>query len=130
MSNGGREHRRWKERRWREDPRCAFCRVVTILRWEPPKGLPHGDPRKRPPSNLATIDHLRDRYDPTRQEPMRGRPEVRRVLACWKCNHERGEARTRAMPIEELWRRAGHYERKMYDLAMSKNTSDSGGDAE
>ncbi|MGH2711373.1 MAG: hypothetical protein ACRDH9_09250 [Actinomycetota bacterium] len=93
--------RRWRKRRWRQDPRCAYCRVVTVLRW--------ADPRKPAPLNLATVDHLRDRYDPTRHEPANG--EVRRVLACWKCNHDRERARTAALSKKELWRRSGHYDR-------------------
>lgn len=91
---------RWRRRHWRQDPRCAWCGRVTVL----------VTPRRHeaPPPNMATVDHLRDRYDPTRGEPLRGRPEVRRVLACLECNHGRAERKTAALPIEELHRRSGH----------------------
>jgi hypothetical protein len=58
------------------------------------------------PPTLATIDHLRDRLDPTRQiEPINS--EQRLVLACWDCNTQRGAQRVAELPIEELHRRAG-----------------------
>jgi hypothetical protein len=98
------EIRVWKERRWRKDPRCAYCGVVTILRWTPPPRR-EGGGNPRPPLNLATVDHLRDRYDPTRQDPPR-HGEVRRVLACWRCNNALGAIRTALQPLEELRRRS------------------------
>jgi hypothetical protein len=54
---------------------------------------------KRPPKNLATIDHLRSKLDPHRTEPARG--ERRRVLACYDCNHERAKKEYDALPVEE-----------------------------
>jgi hypothetical protein len=50
------------------------------------------------PKNLATLDHLRDRYDPTRREPSNGEP--RYVMACYDCNQKRGYERTMQQSIE------------------------------
>lgn len=108
---------RWTERRWRKDPRCAWCRRVTVLWRGPPRDTPKNDPRRRPPLNAATVDHLRDRFDPTRQEPIIGRPQVRRVLACWECNWARNVYREAQQPIEELWRRSGKTSRASFHRA-------------
>lgn len=43
-----------------------------------------------PPANQATRDHLRDRFNKRRREPVRGSHDLRVVLACNSCNHERG----------------------------------------
>jgi hypothetical protein len=37
----------------------------------------------------ATLDHLYDRFDPRRKAP-RAPGEESTVLACYRCNHERG----------------------------------------
>lgn len=64
---------------------------------------------KRLPANLATLDHLRDRFDPTRRIPARG--DKRRVMACNACNNLRGQIRQRMQPIEELRRRSQMHHR-------------------
>jgi hypothetical protein len=118
------ELRRWKERRWRRDPRCAWCRVLTILNWRPPRDAPPGDPRRIPPLNLATVDHLRDRFDARRLEPAR-RGEVRRVLACRRCNERRARLREAAQPIEELRRRSGSPPGRRRDVDNGKEVAES-----
>jgi len=59
---------------------------------------------KKLPTNLATLDHLRDRNHPDRLVPARG--EQRLVIACWQCNHDRGRSSEAAQPIESLWEKS------------------------
>lgn len=76
---------RLKRRRkalWQKNPRCFWCRVVTVL---PPEDA--GQNRKEYSDNEATIEHLRFRLDPTRQEPNPNN-HPRTVLACRRCNNE------------------------------------------
>lgn len=40
------------------------------------------------PSNMATIEHLYDRYDPRRYQMYENNED--KVLCCYKCNHNRG----------------------------------------
>lgn len=91
-----------RRRRWKlfgeQKGQCYWCKCDMVLMWsvEP----------KAKPGNLATVDHLRDRFDETRREPARG--DQRLVAACYDCNFRRGVERQAAQPIDELWRRAGH----------------------
>lgn len=55
----------------------------------------------RLPNNYATIEHLRDRFDPTRNEPNH-QQDKRIVLACNKCNNDRGREREKEMGVYEL----------------------------
>lgn len=73
---------------WEEDPHCHWCGCLTV--W------PNGH-RQKP--TTATLDHLRDRYDPQRGSDK----SLATVLACYACNQARGRARTLSFPIE--WRR-------------------------
>lgn len=97
--NGSTKRKRKRAKLWREqEGRCKWCNV-PMTHWNDYAS----DPGKRTPEMqklLATIDHLRDRYDPKRWD---GNPndEKRWVLACWECNHKRGCERTLAVPIEE-----------------------------
>lgn len=60
--------------------------------------------RNRPlPDNLATVDHLDDKFSPERGKHG---GEIRRVLACMRCNGLRGSMAQRSQPIEELRERA------------------------
>jgi len=61
------------------DPHCHWCGVETIWREGP---ADHREPRR------ATLDHLDHKFSPYRGNQPRGMR--RRVLACWKCNNERG----------------------------------------
>lgn len=104
---------------WREqEGRCYWC-GCQMMHWDdlhsdPLKRerhivVPHKDGIrvKRPPRNLATIDHLRDRFHPERQVPANG--DKRWVLACWLCNFLRGEARQKQRSIEELRERSDRH---------------------
>lgn len=97
--------------------RCCYCQKPMLhwsdLRSDPSKVKKYGVVRdangvehiKIMPEDLATLEHLRDRYHPARQEQPRQR-EQRWALACWRCNTDRGNARTKERPIEELWERS------------------------
>ena len=77
---------------------CYWCkRECVLIVWIPKRKVAI-------PRNLATLDHLRDRFHPGRQEPARG--DKRYVMACWECNHERGRQSVRSQPIEELRKRS------------------------
>lgn len=82
---------------------CHWCACKMLLR----NGIFQNGERQ--PLNLATIDHLRDRFHPGRTEPANG--DQRWVAACWDCNNKRGRASVMAQPIEEIWRRSGHLDR-------------------
>ena len=57
------------------------------------------------PDDVATIDHLRDRFDPRRNTTARG-GEQRWVLAHQKCNADRGKARQAAVIKERRLHRS------------------------
>lgn len=80
----------------RQQGKCYHCGALMVIRNLGP----------RPdyiPADLATIDHLDSRWNPERgKHPNKSR----RVLACARCNWERGRAEERAQPIEELRRRS------------------------
>ena len=87
-------------RLWEDNPRCFWCDTITV--W-------YANGKGRSPKDSATIDHLRSRYNESRQEP-NPLAHARTVLACWKCNNVRNKEEQARVPIEELWRRArnGH----------------------
>jgi hypothetical protein len=85
---------RWKRRRRRElfaeqQGKCYWCdrpcREVT---------------KSRLPDDAATLDHLFDRFDPRRHMPPQG--QKRYVMACHRCNHDRGTARQRASQAGQI----------------------------
>lgn len=73
-----------RERLWRQDPHCHWCGIWTQLHRSQ-----YGD---RPPHNAATLDHYRSKLDPLRN---RVATEPRWVLACFKCNQQRGQRDSR-----------------------------------
>lgn len=83
----------------RQNALCHWCQVWCYLA---PRGKHY---REGNPSNLATTDHLDDKFD-----PMRGkRPgELRKVMACNACNGRRSAERM-AEHIEEQRRRSGRF---------------------
>ena len=81
--------RDWNQRRravlyGEQDGLCFWCEepMVLLLRY-PTDGRIAG--------NVCTLDHLRDRDNPKRQEPVRG--DQRLVAACCACNHQRDRSR-------------------------------------
>src|SRR5581483_5269956 len=112
------KHRRRRDHLWRAQSGLCHWWQKPMLHWndlraDPGKVAKHGLRRdskgneklKVMPTTLATIDHLRDRYHPERQVAPVNR-EQRWVLACWQCNTDRGNQRTKERPIEELWERS------------------------
>jgi hypothetical protein len=85
-------HRRRLKKLFAEDPRCHWCGQKTI--WAESIRKASG----RMPPNIATFEHLDSRFDPDR-----GTYEgvERTVLACYKCNHDRGRQREL---LEFIWR--------------------------
>ena len=86
---------RRRKRLFREDPFCGYCGVELT---EAPNV-----------SNEATLEHAVSRL-----HPLRGKVQGKTLLVCKGCNGEHGAAEQRALSIEELWRRAGHYDRMVY----------------
>jgi hypothetical protein len=103
MKQGGLSAKEFRRKLWLENPLCHWCGIETI--WIE---LKNGG---KLPDDAATIDHLYTRYELEKRQEM-GNP---RVLACNKCNHDLGEKATAAQPIEELWRRAGQYDRMLLE---------------
>lgn len=70
-----------KQRLWlaRTDPACWYCGTV-VVEHNPADGVQAPD--------QATLEHLVSRRNPMRLEFS---PVQRRVLACYDCNHSRGD---------------------------------------
>jgi hypothetical protein len=81
---------------WLKDPRCYYCKVVTVFEY--PKGTQR-------PDNYATIDHLRPRHHPLRREPANG--DIRHVLACFRCNNDRDKRELSEKPKEWFYENGG-----------------------
>src|SRR6185503_18043250 len=79
MSSQSRIIRR-KQRLYNQYPFCHWCGIALVL---------VVSDNGRLPDNAATIDHLRSRFDLTRQEPKINAYEERTVLACYGCNQRR-----------------------------------------
>jgi 5-methylcytosine-specific restriction endonuclease McrA len=100
---GGAVKRRKLLRLWEADRRCRWCQRETVLVFRPP-GVGH---RQFPPrDDESTLDHLHSRYSAKRGRVANGEQMI--VLACWRCNNDRGRDEERAVPLEELRRRAGN----------------------
>jgi hypothetical protein len=88
---GGRRRRRlW--RLWKSDPHCRWCGRPTVFVFRPPG-------QRRGAAFLgheAALDHLHGRVNGRRRATAEG--EERTVLACRKCNLERGAAEVVALP--------------------------------
>lgn len=65
---------------WKKDPRCYWCKRETTL-----EGRDTGDVLP----HTATLEHLYSKFHPHRLTPNTTQ-EIRRVLACYECNHKRG----------------------------------------
>jgi len=71
-----RKRRTRRRRMWGRDCRCFWCGIVTTIKTV---NLP----------NSATVEHIYPRSDPRRRDTRRHLPTF--VLACSRCNGERGE---------------------------------------
>ncbi len=80
----------------RQHGRCYWCDVEMLP--------PGPDGGKKPDSRQCTLDHLDDRFNPERGKHP---GEIRRVAACWHCNHTRGVESQAKIPRYKLSRRCG-----------------------
>lgn len=103
----GRNYKRQREQMWRRNPRCYWCgRHTRLLNIN--GGLQ--------PPDMATIDHLFSRINEDRRNHSAGiwkvshsgNPYVvRRVLACYACNSERGRRETKLTHLREQQSKSG-----------------------
>jgi hypothetical protein len=82
-----------RKRLWEKDPHCCWCGRLTQL--ITPK---HGEPT---PPDMATIEHLYSKLDEQRKS--RGM----KLLACYECNHNRGNSQVETLAKEEQHKRSG-----------------------
>ncbi len=91
--------RRYKKTLFREqNGRCVYCDIEMILTFDASKL------RTPSPMNMATFEHLDDRFSDERGTH---NGERRIVLACNQCNNLRGKERQAEQGLEELRRRSG-----------------------
>lgn len=103
MSEHRKKYRAQRKRLWQEqDRRCFWCGTLTVL---PPDGAPK---RFIPQDDTATTDHLDSRLSPERGKHP---GELRRVMACYKCNQERCNAEVLASDLAERQRKSGRLPR-------------------
>ena len=94
-------HKRQRAQLWyRQEGKCYYCVAEMLLMWT--------IPTKFRPDNLCTVEHLRPKMHPAKND---GNPnkERRRVAACSKCNHKEGQKFESSLPIEKLWEASGGY---------------------
>lgn len=89
-----------RHRLWQENPHCHWCGRLTLLVEGSGKNRGAGFP-----ADAATVEHLRDRWDPRRQERIQP-GERRHVIACRECNNRRV---TEHQTIEAVRQRSGAY---------------------
>lgn len=95
------QRRRRKLRLFAEQKgRCFYCDCLMVIHTD--EVLPHMTMRK----NIATIEHLDDRWSDSRGRHPLG--VERTVLACWQCNNEKGKVSQAEQPIELLRQKAMH----------------------
>jgi len=106
--NSRRKRRRLFEL-WRKDPRCHWCNCSTVLIFRSPehcKGLKKIEARE----DEATFDHLHSRFDDKRGQNNDG--VAKSVLACWKCNFNRGKHEESKRSIDELHKRSQQHRKR------------------
>src|SRR6266566_1043596 len=84
-----------REKLLKESPFCHWCEVEVTNVW------PEGN--KKPPANLATLDHVYDKWQPEeRERAWRNNDEKRTVLACYRCNQRRNDERMKEIPKDAV----------------------------
>tara|TARA_Y100000034_G_C6860043_1_gene391303 strand:- start:289 stop:654 length:366 start_codon:yes stop_codon:yes gene_type:complete len=91
---------------WEKDPHCCYCGCPTVLLFRSYKHA-NGKDYIHPRDDEATIEHLRSRWHPQRQDPVLP-GEERTSLSCWKCNNEKGAEDERNQGILVLQARSQH----------------------
>lgn len=82
---GHQQKRRRLRKLWDQNPNCHWCGKKTVL---PKRRV--GGPASH---DLATIDHINSRFKKERFDNPNNLPNT--VLACYECNHRRGEEEDR-----------------------------------
>ncbi len=90
--------KRRRERLFKKHPFCYWCNCELI----------ESTKKNRRKHNVATIDHLRSRLDPSRQIPNYD-SNIRTVLSCRRCNNERAKEEVSKLTKKDLWERAKRY---------------------
>ena len=83
---------------WQADPRCHWCKRITIL-----TDIPRIEGIANP--LMATIDHVVSRIYPHRWVKKK-KGQQRKVLACYECNHKRSVKETLSLSRAEVVRRS------------------------
>jgi len=91
--SGAKRYRKIRRALWEANPHCHFCGCLTCW-WTKPTGPM--------PSNGATLEHLISRLNPIRYQ-LKEYPRSLFVLACNKCNHERGVYEDRRLRQMVSW---------------------------
>jgi len=86
---------------WQANPRCHWCRRVTVL-----TDIPRIQGRANP--LMATIDHLTSRLNIGRW-CRKKKGQRRKVLSCYECNHRRSVKETLALSRAEIVKRSQGY---------------------
>ena len=85
--------RKVRRKLWEQNPHCHWCGCLTDW-YNPPNG--------NLPPNAATIDHLLSRLNPERYY-LPYYPQSLMVIACYKCNTERGAREERELLQQIQW---------------------------
>lgn len=93
--------RKRRYRHWKKNPHCRDCGILTIL----PEKIPQSKRTVKLTPNMATLEHLRSRFDPSRTVPNVSN-EIRTTLLCGKCNNERGRIEQKNLSREECLERS------------------------
>lgn len=96
MSN----NRNLKLRLFEINQNCYYCGCRMIL--TNIKNIPKG---QELPDNAATLEHLVSRYNIHRWKKKK-KGEQRKVLACYKCNHDRSSQETLCLSRAEILKRS------------------------
>jgi len=91
--------RQLKLKLYKENPYCYHCGCKTLL-----TNISSG----KLPKNAATIDHLISRMNPGRWIKKK-KGQRRKVLACFKCNHNRSVQETLCLSRAEVLKRSHGY---------------------
>lgn len=86
----------WRRRRMQIYPYCHWC-TTKLIYYKLPPTVPKGGL----PDNFATIDHLYDRFDKEKRAEAWKKKVPQRVLACNKCNLQRGLERNRHFQLQQ-----------------------------
>lgn len=83
-----------------KNPNCHWCGVLTD---NSPETHRNRKKNEKFPDNSATIEHLFDRFHP--EDRYRPTGHKYKVIACWKCNHDRAVKQLKNAPKEFVDRR-------------------------